>query len=565
MGYNVSKESKIARYYLVLNWSYLVKINGASISYPNDITEGGVELSIYINTSRPLENFKELYGDTYFVDKSKIISILNQKISTKGKYVCITRPRRFGKSSVADMLGAYYSKAYDSSEVFENLNISKDSSYLDNLNKYNVISISFNDIPEYTKTYNDYIKNIMEQVKKELIVIFEDIEFEQDDSINRILQKTNEKFIFIFDEWDYIFNNNLFNENQNEFLEFLRNLLKDQSYVALAYMTGVLPIKKHSSTSALNMFDEYRMIRNLIYGENFGCTENDVKSLCEKQTKVAFEEISNWYNGYINEDGDRVYNPRSVIKALQNGACISYWTNTGAMDEVKQYLKYNTLEVREDVIEMVAGNEIDITIDEEFRAGQKEPKTKEEIYSAMIILGFLSYYDGYLKIPNKELMKEFEKALKDKSFGYVSEIIDNSKRMLKATVNEDTKTVEEILHNIHNSEIPILQYNDENSLACVITLSYLSARDQYRVEREEKSGKGYADFTFHPRRKNDIGFILELKKDATVDEAMKQIKEKEYFQKFIQEHENNLLAVAICYNSKTKEHSCKIERIKFDD
>ena len=519
-------------------------------------------MSIYLNTVRPLENFKELCNDDYFVDKSNIISLLNKKISTKGKYVCITRPRRFGKSSVADMLAAYYSKGYDSNEAFENLMISKDRSYLDNLNKYNVINIAFNDIPEYPRSYNEYIRNIIDEVKKELISKFNNIEFEKDDSLKRILQKTNEKFIFIFDEWDYIFNNNLFEEHQNDFLEFLRNLLKDQSYVALAYMTGVLPIKKHSSGSALNMFDEYTMLRDLFYGQYFGFTENEVKSLCKKQDKVSFEEIKQWYNGYMNEDGERIYNPRSVIKALQNGACISYWTNTGAMDEVKDYLKYNILEVREDVVEMVAGNEIDITIDEEFRAGQKAPKTKEEIYSAMIILGFLSYYDGYLKIPNKELMREFERALKDESFGYVSEIISNSKNMLKATVNGDTKILEEILHEIDNSEIPILQYNDENSLSCVLTLAYLSARDTYRVEREEKCGKGYADFTFHPRRKNDTAFIVELKRDENPDVAIKQIIEKEYVQKFRKENEGKkVLAVAICYDSKTKEHSCKIEKL----
>ena len=211
---------------------------------------------------------------------------------------------------------------------------------------------------------------------------------------------------------------------------------------------------------------------------------------------------------------------------------------------------------------MVSGEEIDITINEEFRAGQNEPKTKEEIYSAMIILGFLSYYDGYLRIPNKELMKEFEKALKDESFGYVSKIVDNSKKMLKATVSGETNTVESILHDIHNSEIPILQYNDENSLSCVMTLAYLSARDTYRIEREEKSGKGYADFTFHPRRKNDTAFIVELKKDESPEVAIKQIKEKEYVEKFKRENENNkILAVAICYDSKSKEHKCIIEDI----
>lgn len=232
------------------------------------------------------------------------------------------------------------------------------------------------------------------------------------------------------------------------------------------------------------------------------------------------------------------------------------------MNEVAEYLKYNVLDIREEVIEMVSGEEIDIIINEEFRAGQGVPRNKEEIYSAMIVLGFLSYYDGYLKIPNRELMKEFEKALKDESFGYVSEIIENSKTMLKSTINGDTKKVEAILHDIHNSEIPILQYNDENSLSCVLTLAYLSARDTYRIEREEKTGKGYADFTFHPRRKNDIPFIVELKKDEEPEIAINQIKEKEYIQKFRDANKNKkILAVAICYDSKNKEHKCKIEEI----
>ena len=221
------------------------------------------------------------------------------------------------------------------------------------------------------------------------------------------------KLIFIFDEWDYIFTNNLFENNQNDFLEFIRQLLKDQPYVALAYMTGVLPIKKYSSGSALNMFDEYTFLKDRIYDEYFGFTNEEVLALCEKNDEIKFSDLESWYNGYLTTKGKKIYNPRSVIKALENGYCESYWTNTGAMDEVTDYLKYNTLEIREDVIEMVSGEEVDIFIDEEFRAGQREPRTKEEIYSAMIILGFLSYHDGYLRIPNRELMKEFEKALKD--------------------------------------------------------------------------------------------------------------------------------------------------------
>lgn len=518
-------------------------------------------MAIYLNTAATLENYKELIKSKYFIDKSRIIEKLNSCISTTDKYICITKPRRFGKSSIINMLGAYYTKGHNSKDIFDKLNISKSDSYLENLNKYNVIKLSFNEIPDNKKTYDDYISNIINNLKKDLLNIFNNILIESED-IYIMLNKTNEKFIFIIDEWDYIFSHDLFKENQKDFLEFLRNLLKDKPYVALCYMTGVLPIKKYSEGSALNMFDEFTMLSDGIYDNYFGFTEDEVKYLCNKQNIISFEEISEWYNGYLSEDGEKIYNPRSVVKALQNGKCKSYWTNTGRMDEVLFYLKYNIAEVRDDVIEMVSGNVVDIIIDEEFRAGQDAPETREEIYSAMIVYGFLSYYDGTIRIPNKELMKEFEKALRDKSFGEVMDMVKNSEKMLKATLNKDTETMGKIIDNIHNSEIPILQYNDENSLSCVITLAYLYARNKYRIEREEKTGKGYADFMFHPRRKNDTAFILELKKDSSPEVAIKQIIEKEYSQKFIKENvKNKILAVAICYDSKTKEHKCKVEEI----
>ena len=518
-------------------------------------------MAIYLNTDVALENYKKLIKSEYFIDKSMILDKLNKLINTSDCYVCITKPRRFGKSSIINMLGGYYKKGHNSKDIFDKLNISKSDSYLENLNKYNVIKLSFNEIPDNKKTYDDYISNIINNLKKDLLNIFNNILVESED-IYIMLNKTNEKFIFIIDEWDYIFSHDLFKENQKDFLEFLRNLLKDKPYVALCYMTGVLPIKKYSEGSALNMFDEFTMLSDGIYDNYFGFTEDEVKYLCNKQNTISFEEISEWYNGYLSEDGEKIYNPRSVVKALQNGKCKSYWTNTGRMDEVLFYLKYNIAEVRDDVIEMVSGNVVDIIIDEEFRAGQDAPETREEIYSAMIVYGFLSYYDGTIRIPNKELMKEFEKALKDKSFGEVMDMVKNSEKMLKATLNKDTETMEKIIDNIHNSEIPILQYNDENSLSCVITLAYLYGRNKYRIEREEKTGKGYADFMFHPRRKNDTAFILELKKDSSPEVAIKQIIEKEYSQKFVKENVNNkILAVAICYDSKTKEHKCKVEEI----
>ena len=520
-------------------------------------------MSIYLNTDKALENYKKLLNSPYFVDKSMIIQELNSLINTSDGYVCITRPRRFGKTSVVDMLGAYYSRAVDSKAIFDKLEISTVIDYEEHLNQYNVIQISFNRLPDKGNGFEDYMDMIKDSLIQDICQAFPKVKDKKYFNIADQLYDTGEKFIFILDEWDYIFSNHLFEEHQNDFLEFLRNLLKDQPYVALCYMTGVLPIKKYSSGSALNMFDEYTMLSDTLYGEYFGFTESEVKELCSKQKHLTFDELKEWYNGYCSGEEIQLYNPRSVVKALKNHKCKSYWTSTGAMNEVSTYLKYNILEVRDDVIKMIAKEPIQIWIDEEFRAGQEAPRSKEEIYSAMIILGFLSYNDGVLKIPNKELMREFEKALRDESFGYVSQILQSSELMLKATLDRDEKAVEDILHGVHNSEIPILQYNDENSLACVVTLAYLSARDFYRVEREEKTGKGYADFTFHPRGRNEVAFIVELKKDESPEVAIEQIKEKEYVEKFRRENiDNPVLAVAICYDSKKKEHKCKIEEIK---
>ncbi|MGN1031859.1 MAG: AAA family ATPase, partial [Intestinibacter sp.] len=314
-------------------------------------------------------------------------------------------------TSVADMIAAYYSKAVDSNHIFDNLKISKSHGYSENLNKYNVINISFNKIPDNGKTYDDYMNMIKKSLVSDIVKYYPEINPDKFFTIGDMLESTGDKFIFVLDEWDYIFSKNLFEENQDDFLEFLAFLLKDQPFVLLCYMTGVLPIKRYSSGSALNMFDEFTFLKDRKFGEYFGFTEDEVLALCEQNKYMDFEKLQSWYNGYTTARGIKVYNPRSVVKALKNNYCESYWTNTKA----SKYLKCNTIEIREDIIKMFSGEEIDLTINEDFRAGQADPKTKEEIYSALITLGFLSYNDGYLKIPNKELMLEFENALKIKS------------------------------------------------------------------------------------------------------------------------------------------------------
>ena len=240
-------------------------------------------MAIYLNTNTALKNYKKLINSQYFIDKSMIIDKLNKLIDTSDCYVCITKPRRFGKSSIINMLGAYYTKGYNSKDIFDKLNISKSKSYLENLNKYNVINISLSKISEKGTSYADYINMIKVSIINDIKESYPQIDVEKYFSIGDILSTTGEQFIFIIDEWDYIFSHDLFKENQQDFLEFLRNLLKDKPYVALCYMTGVLPIKKYSEGSALNMFDEYTMINDGVYDNYFGFTEDEVKYLCDKQ------------------------------------------------------------------------------------------------------------------------------------------------------------------------------------------------------------------------------------------------------------------------------------------
>ena len=460
---------------------------------------------------------------------------------------------------------AYYSRGCQSESLFKDLIISQSPSFKEHLNQYDVIYLNMQQflIEADTGKVIEYLEcEVLRELKELYGQYFDrkDIKFAA--ALREIFVKTEKQFIFLIDEWDCVMRERQESETiQKQYLDFLRNLLKDQPYVALAYMTGVLPIKRYSTSSALNMFQEYTMMNDPSFEKYFGFTEEEVEALCRQQTTLSMEEINEWYNGYQTRDGHRLYNPRSVVCALEDGICQSYWTTTGRMDEVLFFLKYNIGEVREDAIKMVNHMPVRIEIRKEYTAGQESPATKKEIYAAMIIYGLLSYSDDELRIPNKELMIEFENSLEDDDFGYVAELVRNSGAVLDATIARQGETVASYLHNIHNSELPILKYNDENSLSCVVTLAYLSARNKYNVEREEKSGKGFADFIFYPKRRNLPGIIIELKADSSPEAAILQIKNKEYSEKLRKKKVGSILAVGINYDSRKKEHQCLIEEL----
>lgn len=548
-------------------------------------------MGFYLNSKKARSNYKEITETAYFVDKSLmieelipivgegegIVSRAGRWIGKSSKYICITRPRRFGKTVMANMIAAYFGKEIDSREIFDKLEIHSCEQYEQHLNQHDVIYITFNEMPNECRTYRQYISRIEKRLLADLTRKFPGACIEDGDSLwdalNNIYELEEEiKFIFVLDEWDYIFHKDFVTDkDKEEYLGFLSNLLKDQPYVELAYMTGILPIAKYSSGLELNMFLEYTMAAERKYCEYFGFTEAEVDCLYDRyrnitdDRNITREGLRLWYNGYHTVSGERLYNPRSVVAALTNNNLGNYWTSSGPYDEIFYYVKNNVDDVRDDVALMVSGEAVSVRV-REYAATSMEISTKEEIFSAMVVYGFLSNEKDRVSIPNKELMDRFEDMLlKESSLGYVYRLAKASDQMLRATLKGDTGMMLEILEYAHNTEIPLLSYSNEAELTAVVNLVYLSARDKYWIEREDKSGIGYADFIFYPKDPGNDGIILELKVDCTPEEAIRQIKDRQYALNFRGKLggkprcTGRILAVGIVFDRKNKVHGCKIE------
>ncbi len=537
-------------------------------------------MGFYLNSKRPVDFYNKEYSSPYFVDKTAMLNELSDRIETNTNYVCITRPRRFGKSVMANMIASYYSRTGDK-RLFSNLKVSEMESYQKYCGKYDVIFISFNELPRKCQSYEQYIDRIESKIIQDLIKAYPLAEINENDAVwdaFTLVYDTYDaqRFIFVFDEWDFIFHREFITErDKKEYISFLSNLLKDKVYVELAYMTGILPISKYSSGSELNMFAEYTIASEVMYSEYFGFTDFEVNELYGRYLKnqpnpiVTREGLREWYDGYQTKSGVRVYNPRSVVLSLTNNNLGNYWTSSGPYDEIYYYVNHNVAAVRDDLAQMVAGIPVAANV-QEYAAVSMNLITKDEIFSAMVVYGFLSYDSGYVSIPNKELMDKFcEMLLKEPSLGYMHRLAAESAKMMRATLAGNADEVAEIIKHVHDTESPLLSYNSESELTVLISLIYLSARENYRIEREDKAGTGYVDFIFYPETDHSAdAIILELKVDHTADEALQQIKDRNYALKFEGRLGENLkytgriLGVGIAYNKKTKEHTCKIEVLR---
>lgn len=523
--------------------------------------------------------FKEEAQKDSYVDKSLLIDAVYRYARRTNKYICVTRPRRFGKSLALNMLSAFFDRSTgkESRELFSYLGIEtlreeQEARLKENPDlplcwgqqgKLKVFRINMiNLITEKTNSYQDFFETFSRMIREDIAAEYPALQISEEASIPEILEKTGESFAFLIDEWDAVFEMPFTKaEDRQNYILFLKGLLKDRKYVHFAYMTGILPIAKYSSGSPLNMFKEFTAFQDAVFYPYFGLTREEIQGLMEEKgyKRPSLEELSFWYDGYIRGfDGAHVYNPTSVSDALAEGICQSHWTGTGPMNEVQDIIRYNIQDLREDILRMVGGEVLEIKLTG-FSVEKMQVSTRDEILSAMVVYGFLSYHQETLRIPNHELMLKFQEALSSEVLG-LNQTLAESKKLLKATLEQNHKEVARLIEDLHDEKIPFFQYNDENSLACVVSVGYLAALDHYRITRECKSGKGFVDFSFEPLKKSDTAILLELKYNHSAKNAIQSIWKRDYIKRF--KEYRRVLLVGINYSEATKKHTCLTELVE---
>lgn len=521
----------------------------------------------YLNPGTGL--FEMSLRSEIYIDKSRLIEQTNRYIKTQQRYLCVSRPRRFGKSMALDMLAAYYDRMEDTKNVFDKLKIHQAQSYDQHLNQYDVMRINMQEFLSASSNVDEMLKLLQTRLIKELKERYK--EFVEGDNLVFAMQdiyaKTKYPFVILIDEWDCLFREYQQDQDaQKRYLDFLRLWLKDKEYVALAYMTGILPIKKYGSHSALNMFTEYSMTDPGSLAEFFGFTEEEVSKLCEEYG-MDFEEARAWYNGYHllthNKNENKIYamySPKSVVEAMMRHKFGTYWNQTETYEALKIYIQMNMDGLKDAIIKMLAGEKVTINTGT-FSNDMTTFSSKDDILTLLVHLGYLTYdsENETVSIPNKEVSKEYMNAISTMDWHEVTDAVQESKELLEALWNLDEEKVAKGIDKAHR-EISILQYNDENSLSCTITLAFYFAREYYTIIRELPTGKGFADICFLPRKKyaDKPAVIIELKWDKTVEGAIDQIEEKQYVDA-LKDYKGNLILAGINYDKKTKKHCAKIK------
>lgn len=519
--------------------------------------------------------FQKAVNSEIYVDKTGLLSYTNKVVDTKQAFICNSRPRRFGKSTTADMLAAYYSKGCDSERLFMDLAVGGTESFRKYLNKYDVIHFDLQWFIDPSGEIDGLIKNIQEIIIEELRNEYPGV-LEPDmtglpDAMSVINEKTGNRFVVIIDEWDVLIRDEAQNQKiQEEYIGFLRRMFKGTEptkYMQLAYLTGILPIKREKTQSALNNFDEFTMLSPSILAKYIGFTEDEVQKLAEEYHQ-NFEEVKRWYDGYLLKDY-QVYNPRAVISLMQKGEFKSYWSETASYEAIVPLINMDYDGLKTAIIEMLSGAAVKVNT-ATFKNDILNIQSKDDVLTYMIHLGYLGY-DQTRKmafVPNEEIRQELTIAVESKAWSEMLGFWKESENLLDATLDMDEDTVARQIEKIHGEYVSIIQYHNENSLSSVLTIAYLSTMQYYfKPTCELPAGRGFADFVFLPKpeyRGDYPALVVELKWNKKVQTAMQQIKERKYPLSILN-YTGNILLVGINYDKDNKEHQCLIEKYEKEE
>ena len=521
-------------------------------------------MGVYLNPNNG--SFAKDRNYKIYVDKTELLKYLNESIETPGNCIAVSHARRFGKSHAAGMIDAYYNLGSDSRKLFEGTKIASDTDYKKYLNKYNVIHLDISSFWDFYK--GNIVEKIIEDIYKDIKNTFAD-EFDYQNRISYVLMQIYEKtgipFVIIIDEWDCVIRNSTDKELVHKYLQFLHALFKSEeskSFLALGYITGILPIKKIQDESALNNFIEYTMVDSYPITEYYGFTEEEVKTLC-KEHNMDFDTIKAWYNGYLIDDM-HMYNPNSVSMALNRHRVASYWRNTSSFTSINTFITMNYAGLKDDILTMLSGGKVRVNTNT-FQNDFSSIASKDDALTALIHLGYLGYDADRKKafIPNYEVATAFEAALQTGEWKEIAKAISICDELLDETIDGNEERVAELIELAHDTYTSVLKYNDENSLSCVLTMAYFTAPAYYNIVREMPAGKGFADFVFIPRANagNRPAMVVELKYNKSADSAIKQIKENRYHG-VLSSYQGKILLVGINYDAEGKEkkhHTCVIE------
>lgn len=528
-------------------------------------------MGIYLNPGN--ENFAESASNEYYVDKTMMLSVLNGFIDQGNKYICLSRPRRFGKTMASNMLAAYYSKGCDSEELFARFRISGVEGYQDKRNRYNVIKIDLNSEYQNTRDKDHLIDILTEKIKEEMRSAFSDVSIREEytlaEALLEVYKATKETFVIIIDEYDVLVREQAADGLLNQYLGFLNGLFKSDTLrpsIALAYLTGIMPIVRDKIQSKLNNFREYTVLDAYQLAEFVGFTSDEVKALCDKY-HMDFEECRNWYDGY-GQNGYEIYNPESVIFSMQVGKFGGYWGKTSTYEAISERIRMNFSGTKDAVIRMLSGESVDVDVDS-FMNTMTSFANKDDLFTYLIHLGYLAYdnKEKTSRIPNREVRQEWKYAIaSEREYEVTNQIVEVSKQLLQDTIAGDAEAVASALSTAHIHVTSNRSYNNEDALGSAIYLAYVFALNEYTCIREMTAGEGFADVVYlpiHAGNANRPALIIELKRNSSAKSGLNQIRQRKYFEA-LRHYQGNLVLVGINYDEKEKTHTCEIERVVKD-